>query len=156
MYDEVALSEHFTLGKMIHSDKAIELGVDNTPPVSAVVNLTRLTLIAAEPARLLLGVAMLESSGYRCPIVNAAVGGAADSAHLDGRAGDYVPLGLPLETAFDLIRHSTIPYDQLIIERSGDAAWLHIGIAKVGIAPRRQTMTAVGGPGHWVYTEVAP
>lgn len=151
---EIRLSEHFTLGKMIHSDTAAELGVDNTPPVSAVVNLTRLTLIAAEPARAILGVPMLESSGYRCPAVNAAVGGAADSAHLDGRAGDYVPLGLPLEEAFDRLRASAIPYDQLILERSGDAAWLHLGIARVGEAPRRQAMTATGGPGRWRYVLV--
>jgi hypothetical protein len=89
--------------------------------------------------------------------LNAYVHGAKNSAHMIGRAADEIPYGLALQTAFDIIRRSALPFDQLIIECG---AWLHFGLAAVGAHPRREAMTgamvlkADGSFDHWVYTVV--
>lgn len=144
------LSPHFSLSEMTRSQTAARRGFDNAPSPEAVANLQRLCVDLLEPIRALLGARMTVDSGYRCSAVNAAVGGSATSAHLDGRACDFVPVGLSLDAAFDLICESSLPFDQAIVECNG---WIHVGIAKAGETPRRQALTASGGPGHWTYTE---
>lgn len=143
------VSPHFTLDELTRSPTAIRLGLDNTPAPDAVENLRRLALTVLEPVRDLLAVPVHVDSGYRAPAVNAAVGSTAkNSAHLSGRAGDIVPVGMALADAFDMIRRSAIPYDQLIMECD---AWLHIAIAEDGVVPRREDLVASGTPGHWHY-----
>jgi hypothetical protein len=144
-------SDHFTFAELTFSQTALRLGIDNTPPPDAYANLTTLAVTLLEPIRQLWGCAVHVDSGYRCPQLNAAIGGAADSAHMDGRAADTIPIGMALQDAFEKLRASDLPIDQCIIECG---AWLHVAIAKDGETPRRQFMTASGGPGHWSYTEV--
>jgi hypothetical protein len=144
------LSPNFDLDKMVVSQTASRLGIDNTPSPEIISDLSVLCLTLLEPARALLGVPFHINSGYRCPALNQAVGGARTSAHLDGRAADCVPEGLDLEAAFDTLRKSDLPYDQIIFECR---EWIHLGMAKDGVAPRRQALTATGGPGHWAYQE---
>jgi zinc D-Ala-D-Ala carboxypeptidase len=152
MIDAIRLSAHFTLAELTHSETAARLGLDNTPPIAAINNLRRLCFYALEPAREILGCPLFVSSGYRSAAVNeAVVSTAPHSAHLDGRAADFVPVGLSLKVAFDQIRRSMVPYDQVLIE----LGWIHLGMAEAGQAPRRQAMTVSGGPGHWEYTTVA-
>jgi hypothetical protein len=55
---------------------------------------------------------------------------------------------MDLREAFDRLRSSDLPYDQIIFECN---AWLHLAIAKAREIPRRQALTATGGPGHWAY-----
>lgn len=146
------LSEHFTLEDLVRSQTALRKGIDNTPGPEIVANLTQLCMELLEPARALWGVPVSVDSGYRCPALNEAVGGAATSEHLLGCAADCIPQGLDLQAAFDLIRKSDLPYDQVIFECR---SWIHIGHARPGQEPRRQALTATGGPGAWHYQEVA-
>ena len=89
-------------------------------------------------------------SGYRSVTINADVGGAADSAHLTGCAADVIPIGMDLRAAFDAIKISGLPFDQLILECN---AWLHLSVARSPlIPPRRQPLLASGGPGKWTYS----
>jgi hypothetical protein len=44
------------------------------------------------------------TSGYRCPVHNASIGGAKDSQHVQGNAADMVSAGAPIETLFKFIR----------------------------------------------------
>lgn len=151
---DTQLSEHFTLAELTRSGAAERLGVDNTPGPVEIANLRRLATTVLEPVRALLGVSIKINSGYRSEAVNKAVGSTSKhSAHLDGLAADTVPAGLDLRKAFDTIRASAIPFDQLIIENN---AWIHIGIAAEGVKPRKQALIASGKPGAWSYVVAPP
>lgn len=86
------------------------------------------------------------SSGYRSPAVNAAVGGARDSAHVRGLAADITTPGMtPKDLALAIIRAS-LEFDQLIYE----GTWVHIGLSQT--APRGEILTATFQPGGVVYS----
>lgn len=146
------ITQHFSLEELTRSELASRRGLNNTPGPAEQANLERLAETLLEPARWLLGVPLRINSGYRSDIVNAIVGGARNSAHMDGRAADLVPAGLDLRAAFDQLRASGLPFDQIILECN---AWIHLAVARDGEAPRRQALLASGGPGAWHYTEVA-
>jgi len=146
------LSPHFTLEELTFSQYAARTGTPNSPSIAQVSNLKRLCVELLEPARLVLGVAFHIDSGYRSPGVNAAIGGAVNSAHMDGRAADVVPIGLDLAQAFDRLRASALPFDQIIFECR---AWLHLAIPPDAVVARRIAETASGSPGNWSYQRVA-
>lgn len=155
----IPLSQHFSLEELTFSQAALRLGIDNTPPAAAIENLTHLCISLLEPARTILGagigglVPLHVDSGFRCPELNARIGGATASAHMFGRAADTIPLGISLQLAFDTLRHNAdLPYDQIIYECQ---AWIHLAIAPDGAEPRRQALTATGSPGNWRYTLVS-
>lgn len=116
------LTDHFTLEELTRSSKAERFGINNSVPA---LILPRLNVLAhgLEDVRALLGFPLHIDSGYRCPALNAAVGGAKDSAHMAGYAADFVcdPFGdaLSIVTA---IEASDIKFDQCIQEGS----WVHI------------------------------
>ncbi len=139
------LTDNFTLEGLCYSDTALRRGLDNTPNSGNIHYLQRLSEELLEPAWALLGPFHI-NSGFRSPAVNQAVGGAQNSAHMDGRAADIAPLHMSLTEAFDACR--ALPFDQLIIECG---AWLHLAIARDGETPRHQTLKATGGPGAWHY-----
>lgn len=149
------MSRHFSIAELTRSTTALRLGIDNTPTPEITAELERLAETLLEPVRDLLGVPVRVTSGYRCKALNTAVGSTAkNSAHMEGRAGDIEPIGMDLIEAFDKIRLSNLPYDQ-IIQECGPTGWIHIAIAAPGQTPRRQALTATGGPGHWQYAPVA-
>lgn len=146
------LSEHFTLEELTFSQVATRLGIDNTPPAAALENLPRLCALLLEPARTILAVPLHVDSGFRCPELNARIGGSPASAHMFGRAADVIPIGLDLAAAFETLRLTAdLPYDQIIFEC---AAWIHLAVAPEGAEPRREALTATGGPGTWRYARV--
>lgn len=118
------LTEHWTFEELTHSDKADELGIINLPGLQAVLCLERWAVMAGEPARLILGRPMAPSSGFRNEVVNAAVGGEKDSQHLKGEAVDFTCEDM--DTAFQMIACSDIPYDQLIREHDHGKNWIHL------------------------------
>lgn len=147
------LSPNFTLEELSTSEIALRKGLDNRLGEDEIAYLKRLCEELLEPARLLLGVPLHINSGFRSRAVNKAVGGSVMSAHTYGRAADTKPIGLDLLEAFDRLRHSDLPFDQLIQE-CGPTGWIHIAIAADDIEPRRQALTATGGPGNWKYERV--
>ena len=145
------LSEHFTLEELVFSQAALRNGLDNTPDAAQVANLSRLCATLLEPGRALVAVPWHIDSGYRSPLVNANIGGAPDSAHMEGRAADVIPMlsrNATLWDAFEVLHHSQLPYDQIIFECR---AWIHLSAPPQGQTPRRQALVATGGPGHWNY-----
>lgn len=136
------LSEHFGLDELTFSSTGTRLGYLNVPDAAAIHNLTLLCSTCLEPARALLNnLPWHVDSGYRSRLVNLAVGGAHDSAHMDGRAADIIPKGIALREAFDILRKSElIQFDQLIFEHS---VWIHIAIAREGEKPRRQALIPI-------------
>lgn len=155
------LSTNFTLEEMTKSQTALRKGIDNTPTAAQIENGKRLCVLLLEPARASLcamanqEVKMHTDSGFRCPVLNKAVGGSDTSKHLEFLAADEVPMlpkGVTLMDAFNHLRQDpTVPYDQIIFECG---AWIHLGMSAEGRKPRRQAKIATGGPGKWKYTIV--
>src|SRR5262245_30603901 len=85
------LSRHFTLDEMVASETAESRGIDNSPTDEVTDQLKHLCRHTLEGVRDHCGDhSVYVSSGYRCPELNAAVGGASNSAHLYGCAADIV------------------------------------------------------------------
>lgn len=119
------LTPHFSLEELCHSDTANAEGIDNTPSLQVSKNLT-VTAQMLEQVRTLLGHPIQVTSGFRCPTLNARVGGVSNSAHLYGMAADILcpDFGTPLEVCYR-IANSGIKFDQLIHEHLA-ADWTHI------------------------------
>lgn len=140
------LSPHFTLGEMLVSTTAADLGITNLPTPDAVANLRTLAVEVLEPVRLIIGAPMRITSGYRSAELNRALARrgykpARDSDHLTGRAADFQPIG-PAENAkararaaYHLIRARIheLPIDQLIFYP--EEGHIHVGYRS---NPRRE------------------
>ena len=134
------LTEHFALEEFTASETAHALGIDNTPPPE---HLDHLKVLAAsmEQVRALFGAAIVVSSGYRNPKVNAAVGGVANSDHAIGYACDFHVAGLSDMAAAQRIAASALKWDQLIWEKG---RCVHYSINP---RMRQMVLSQPGGPG---------
>jgi hypothetical protein len=114
------LTAHFALEELACTQHR---EIDNRPPPEVVATL-RMTAARMEEVRRLLGERVISvSSGYRCPELNRAVGGARTSAHLTGHAVDFNCYGLGEPAVVSrAIASSTLAFDQLIEEGS----WVHL------------------------------
>src|SRR5215510_4112021 len=144
--DTDQLSPHFTLTELTYSDTANTQHIDNTPDEDAIEQLTLLANKTLEGIRSICGNhPMLISSGYRCPELNAAVGGVSDSAHLYGAAADFtIPtFGTVDDICRTLQAHLVdLEIDQLINELGGGSRWVHVGRAVAPAQPRHQSFSA--------------
>jgi hypothetical protein len=129
------LSQHFSIDEFTTSQTAARLGLDNTPPPDVVEALKR-TALGLEMVRALLQAPIHINSGYRSPVVNRAVGGAANSQHMTGQAADIIcpGFGTPVEVVRAIVSNSSIPYDQCILEFN---SWCHISFSAM---PRKQAL----------------
>ncbi|MBQ8656823.1 MAG: DUF882 domain-containing protein [Prevotella sp.] len=121
------LSPHFKLSEFTRSGTAIRLSIKNEPSEADVERLRLLCTNVLEPLRGRFGVIRI-TSGFRCPQLNAAVGGVARSQHLTGEAADiHVPSLEAARQMADFIRRETV-FDQLLLERrlSNGCVWLHV------------------------------
>ena len=84
---DVQLSPNYRLSDMVASSTARARGIDNMPSAAVIRNLRRVANEILEPLRRYFGWASV-SSGFRIEELNAAVGGAAHSHHMDGTAID--------------------------------------------------------------------
>lgn len=92
--------KYFTIPELLRSDMAAQYGIDNTPDDIARVNLKTLVHMVLDPVREAYGSPVIVSSGYRCPALNAKVGGAEHSYHLRGMAADIYPKDGDLERLY--------------------------------------------------------
>jgi len=121
------LTEHFTLSEFVRSETADRNHIDNTPSPEVVSNLRALCRNVLEPARVAFGAPIYVTSGYRCPALNAAVGGKPTSQHLRGEAADLQVQGVKnLRKLYKVIKDHGV-FDQLLYEtnRTG-AKWIHV------------------------------
>ena len=120
--------KYFTIKELSASTEAKRMGIDNTPTPEARANLTALVEAVLDPLRARYGHPINVSSGYRCPRLNKAVGGAATSQHVRGEAADiYVTNAKEKAMLFSMIYYM-LPFDQLIWEKGDDEtpAWIHV------------------------------
>lgn len=116
--------KYFTMKELTKSSTSDKLGIDNTPTPEASVALSNLVTHVLDPLREMYGKPITVNSGYRCPKLNAAVGGAKTSQHMRGEAAD-ITAGSKTENKklFELIRDN-LPFDQLIDE--SNYSWMHV------------------------------
>ena len=122
------LSAHFTLAELTASNKAAQLGINNTPPEELLPRLV-LTAEMLERIRSTLGVPIIVTSAYRSPPVNRAVGGVTSSDHTQGHAADIVApsYGTPYQIAKALAPLvSVLGIGQLLLEHVGGTSWVHV------------------------------
>ena len=82
--------KYFSIEELVKSATAERLAIDNTPPRAARKMLTILVEQLLDPIRRRYGAPIVVTSGYRCPALNTAVGGVANSHHIVGCAADIV------------------------------------------------------------------
>lgn len=135
------MTPHFSLDEFCRSEMARQRGLKNELP-SVLLGAARFTLAGAERVRAALGGRPMPlNSGYRCPALNALVGGQKDSQHLKAEAIDFrcPTFGDPrriVEALIPLVE--IIGIDQLILE----GTWVH---ASFTLTPRGNVLEAVGG-----------
>ena len=134
-----ALTRHFRLGEFTKSAIAEKSQLYNIPrEESELANLRALADQVLEPARALLGVPLIITSGYRCATLNRLIGGAVQSQHMLGEAADFIPRGVDVEeAAFLLSAQMDLPFDQLIFEtrmrkNAAPVRWVHISHKRLG------------------------
>lgn len=141
------LSPHFTLDELLTSEAAARHGIDMTPSLEVIANLTRLCVTVLEPLRASCGGPVIVTSGYRPPALNRLIGGAPGSAHLSGRAADIVTPSMSVRAL--AVRAGGIHQtDKTICEFD---RWVHVQVAQNGNAPRRELYTAYREAGRTVY-----
>ena len=118
------MGRYFCLAELCASDTARNSGIDNTPPPGVKVKLETLIVRLLDPVREAWGKPIRVNSGFRSPVLNRAVGGAASSQHVAGEAAD-ITAGSPEENRklFELIKDG-FGFDQLIDEQ--DYRCLHV------------------------------
>lgn len=117
--------KHFTIKELCRSATAERLGIDNTPPRSAVTALHELVDHVLDPLREAWGGPIHVNSGYRCPELNRLVGGTTYSQHQRGEAAD-ITVGTPARNRrlLALIKRLNLPVDQCIDEKG--CHWIHV------------------------------
>jgi putative chitinase len=126
------MARFFTLKELCESSTAKARSIDNYPTFEVAAHLSELTEKILDPLRFAWGSPIRVNSGYRCRLLNTAVGGAERSAHMDGYAADLSAMNGKTEElisfAMEWIDHGGRKYDQIIREKRGNSTWLHIGL----------------------------
>lgn len=110
--------KYFTLNELCKSVTADKLGINNTPIDPEILDNLDYIMSKLDEVREGYGKPIVINSGYRCPALNKAVGGVADSYHQKGLAVD-------IRWDDELINYiiNNHSFDKLIKEKS---SWIHI------------------------------
>lgn len=144
------LTKNFSLEELVFSQTAARLGIDNMPDADIQQNLVHMAWFLQSLRELVNknvpsdkpDIPIIVTSGYRCERLNKAIGGSSTSEHRFGRAADIIcPVMTPKELA-EFIRDYMMDepgFNQLIHEFG---EWVHVSIPEIGVAPKRQVLTA--------------
>ena len=143
------LSADVDLFTLCQSDTATALGIHNLPPADVVENLRHLTQQVLQPAITYFDLPLFVTSAYRCPRLNAEIGGLPDSQHLKGEAADIMMGGIANDTLARWIIDNT-EFDEVILEKfdpkCGEYGWVHVSCVASG--NRRKVTTFDGKTYH--------
>ena len=113
---DIAMGKYFTIDELCRSNTADKMGIRNVPSADIKERLEVLINELLDPVREAWGKPIKVNSGYRCPKLNKAVGGVANSQHMKGEAADLnAGSKWENEALFELIRKN-YEFDQLIDE----------------------------------------
>ena len=136
--------KYFSINELCHSDKAIALGIDNTPNDKVKEHLVQLVEELLDPLREAWGSGIKVTSGYRCAKLNKALKGSSPtSAHLVGFAADLVPSNGDISGfkrfVTKWLKDTNTAFDQCICETNGRGAqWVHLGLYNLAMQQRKQ------------------
>lgn len=121
------MGKYFTIAEMVKSETADRRCIDNRLPKALIGNVNGLIDNVLDPLREAYGKPVTVTSGYRCEVLNKAVGGSKTSEHMKGMAADIV--GTPNtkeenKRLFNLIQELDLPFTQLIDEKN--FSWVHV------------------------------
>ena len=117
--------KHFRIEEFEASPTARSMGIDNIMPAEVRRSVERLVDAVLDPLRDEFGMPIYVNSGYRCPALNAAVGGVKHSQHLRGEAADITSGSKDGNVRLWRVLHKLrLPVDQAINEK--DFAWIHV------------------------------
>lgn len=128
------LSAHLDLATLCFSETAEAQGIDNIPQDPEIIaNLSALAEAILEPILGPMNLPISVTSGYRCPELNALVGGRPDSQHLTGEAADFLVGGVMCDMIAGWIAEN-LPFDELILEKfdpgKGEYGWIHCSYSR--------------------------
>ena len=128
--------KYFSLSEFLNSATAKRLRIDNTPSFEVVDNLNKLADYL-DVIREKVGKPILISSGFRCPVLNKAVGGVSNSQHQKGLAADLICADM---ASLEKVLRETGGFDQLIKEhcKGSKSFWYHVSVAPRNGKPRQQ------------------
>ena len=147
------MSEHFTYTELTHSESHPELVDRNMADARAFEKQLKYTASTLEEIRAVLGVPMKITSGFRNNALNKAVGGSPTSGHTKGLCADFIPIGMDVNDAFELIQFNKDKCPSLkkcIYESVNGSKWLHIE-TKTEVNQPQQFFTTTNGKS---YTEI--
>ena len=121
--------KYFSISEFTSSATALREGIDNRPNKCAYHLLHVLVDQLLDPIREAWGEPIVVSSGYRCPELNALVGGAQHSHHLLGCAADLIAGNRDdhrrlFHMIVQMQQSGKIRFTQLIAE--DNYRWIHI------------------------------
>lgn len=128
---------YFSIDELCASDTAKRRGIDNTPTPTVRAKLQALIDNVLDPARREYGSYILVNSGYRCPALNTAVGGASNSQHLTGEAADITTGSIENDRKLFAIIVQQGNFDQLIWEKPKNSLWIHVSYSTTGLQLRQ-------------------
>lgn len=142
------ISKYFKWEDSYKSTTAIRLGINNVPNANHAESLKLLFEKVIDRVKAEYPSVFL-SSVYRCSKLNIAIGGADNSQHCKGEAGD-LDSEKDNKVVFEFIRDH-LEFDQLIWEFGTDSApdWVHVSYKASG--NRKQILRAVKQKGKTVY-----
>ena len=112
----MSFSQIFILENYTRSATANRLKIDNSPGPIEIRNLLHMHAVLCEIDWNITDIKFNVSSAYRCELLNKAVKGAKNSAHLRGLACDLITYKAnDLRQLYLDIKNSDLNYDQLIL-----------------------------------------
>ena len=151
----MSLTKNFSLLELTKSQTAERKGIDNTPSTEHQENLKKLCDNVLQPIRDNLSCVVSVSSGYRSPVLCAAIGSKSTSQHARGEAADFEIFGVSNKELADWIHYNT-NYDQLILEywneSDPNSGWVHCSYSESN--NRRQYLRAYKENGKTKYEPV--
>lgn len=127
----------FSLREFTYSETARKKKIDNTP-TEEIENHIKELAEALDGLRDAWGSPIRINSGFRCELLNKAVGGAKRSSHLTGYAADLYPVNGEVDKFYDFCVDYFEDYDELLKETSGDTSWVHFALKSISGEQRRK------------------
>ena len=132
------LSKNLSLAEVTKSTTAKRLGINNVPDDEWVIqNLRQVAINVFQPLRDAFGCPIYVSSGFRCKLLNEAIGGSLRSQHIQGRALDLDADVFGVCTNADIFRYilNNLEFDQLIWEfgDQDNPDWVHVSFVRDGV-----------------------
>ena len=133
------ITEHFTYEEFVRTARHPELQEENRASGAAYAHNMLALGVELEKIREHFARPIFITSGYRCPALNAAVGGVSSSEHLDASAVDFVVKDFQdfhgCKLVFKWARRNC-SFGQIILEApAGRKPWIHMGLPRLGKAP---------------------